>query len=103
VTGMTASNSLNIFQDLPDYITLESQPQRNVFVARNPDGSEVQVATLFDQNREDVPLDQMDEDLIWAAIDGEDRRFEEHGGVDIPSVVRAGIGYITGDDKGGAS
>ena len=103
VTGMTASNSLNIFQDLPDYITIESQPQRNEFWARNADGTEVKVADLFNQNREDVLLENMDQDLIWAAIDGEDRRFEEHGGVDIPSVARAAIGYLTDDDAGGAS
>ena len=103
VTGMTAANSVNVFNDLPEHITLESQPQRNQFIAYEADGTEVHVADLFDQNREDVPLEKMDEDLIWAAIDGEDRRFYEHGGVDIPSVARAAIGQITGNDAGGAS
>ena len=37
-------------------------------------------------------------------IDGEDRRFCTHGGVDIPSVIRAAIGQVSGaDGSGGAS
>lgn len=104
VTGMTASNSLNVFQDLPDYITIAEQRQRNTIVARAADGvTEIPIADIFDQNREEVTLDQMDEDLQWAAIDGEDRRFYEHGGVDVPSVIRAAIGQATKTSESGAS
>lgn len=104
VTGMTASNSLSVFQDLPDYITIDEQRQRNTIVAMGIDGvTEIKIADIFDQNREEIPLDAMDEDLLWAAIDGEDRRFYEHGGVDVPSVIRAAIGQATGTSESGAS
>lgn len=103
VTGMTASNSLSVFQDLPDYITIDEQRQRNTIVAVNAAGQDVPIADIFDQNREEIPLEQMDEDLQWAAIDGEDRRFYEHGGVDVPSVIRAAIGQATGTSESGAS
>ncbi|TPX03287.1 hypothetical protein FJ656_17965, partial [Schumannella luteola] len=104
VTGMTANNSINVFQDLPDYIEITSQHQRNTFVAVNPaDGTEITVADYYDQNREEVSLDSIDDDLKWAAIDGEDRRFYEHGGVDVPSLVRAAIGQATGTSESGAS
>src|SRR5690606_35898628 len=83
VTGMTANNSINVFQELPDYIELTSQHQRITFVAYDAEGNEIESADYYDQNREEVTLDQIDEDLKWAAIDGEDRRFHEHGGVDL--------------------
>lgn len=104
VTGMTASNSLSVFQDLPDYITIDEQRQRNSLIVMAIDGTtEIPIADIFDQNREEIPLEQMDEDLLWAAIDGEDRRFYEHGGVDVPSVIRAAIGQATNTSDSGAS
>ncbi|MFT4030102.1 MAG: transglycosylase domain-containing protein [Protaetiibacter sp.] len=103
VTGMTANNSINVFQELPDYIEIEAQHQLNTFVAVNTDGTEVKIADYYDQNREEVSLDEIDEDLKWAAIDGEDRRFYEHGGVDVPSLIRAAIGQATGTSESGAS
>ena len=63
VTGITASNSIGVFQSLPDYITIDDQHQRNEFVAINGKGEEVHIATIFDQNREEIPLEEMDEDL----------------------------------------
>ena len=103
VTGMTASNSMSVFQDLPDYITIDEQRQLNTLWAKDSAGNDVKIADIFDQNREEVALDKMDEDLLWAAIDGEDRRFYEHGGVDVPSVIRAAIGQATGTSESGAS
>ncbi len=103
VTGMTANNSISVFQELPDYITIDKQHERNTIALANADGSIVPVATWFDQNREEVTLDQIDEDLKWAAIDGEDRRFYEHGGVDMPSLIRAALGQATGTSASGAS
>lgn len=103
VTGMTANNSISVFHDLPDYIEITTQNQRNTFVAYAADGTEVAIADYYDQNREEVTLDQIDEDLRWAAIDGEDRRFAEHGGVDMPSLVRAALGQLTETSSSGAS
>jgi membrane peptidoglycan carboxypeptidase len=105
VTGMTANNSIGIFSSLPDYIELDSQHQVNQIVAMSADGvTEIKIAEVYDQNREEVTLDQISEHLQNAAIDGEDRRFRTHGGVDIPSVIRAAIGQVSGaDGSGGAS
>jgi membrane peptidoglycan carboxypeptidase len=111
VTGVTANSTVGIFNSLPEYIKFDSGSQQNTIAVRNyaqpdetaPDAYTV-VATLYDQNREEVPLDQISEYLQCAAISGEDRRFYEHGGVDMPSLVRAAIGQVTGDDQaGGAS
>ena len=103
MTGITANNTIGIFESLPDYIELNAGHQQNPIVATNPDGSIFPIATIFDQNREEVELNQMSDYLKWAAIAGEDRRFKDHGGVDIPSVIRAAVGQASGNDAGGAS
>jgi membrane peptidoglycan carboxypeptidase len=111
VTGITASNTVGIFNALPEYIALDSGSQQNTIAVRNPDQPDetaadayTVVATLYDQNRQEIALDQMSEFVTCAAIAGEDKRFYEHGGVDMPSLVRAAIGQVSGDqDAGGAS
>lgn len=111
VTGITANSTVGIFNSLPEYIQLDPGSQQNQIVVRNarqPDETAadayITVATLYRQNREEVPLDQISPYLQCAAVAGEDRRFYEHGGVDAPSLVRAAIGQITDDDgAGGAS
>lgn len=111
VTGVTASNTVGIFNALPEYIELDPGSQQNTIAVRNsaqpdldaPDAF-TPVATIYKQNREEKSLDEISDYLECAAIAGEDRRFYEHGGVDVPSLVRAAIGQVTGDDgAGGAS
>jgi membrane peptidoglycan carboxypeptidase len=103
VTGMTAANTLGIFEALPEYMVIARQSQLDEIVAKNTDGSDFHIATVFDQNRETVPLDEMSDYVKYAAVAGEDRRFYDHGGVDVPSVVRAAIGQATGSSASGAS
>jgi len=106
VTGITANNTVGIFNSLPEYIQLDSGAQQNTIAVVNPDdpGTYIDVATIYKQNREEVPLDQISDYLECAAVAGEDRRFYEHGGVDMPSLIRAAVGQVTGDDgAGGAS
>ncbi|MCU1416321.1 MAG: hypothetical protein JWP32_495 [Schumannella sp.] len=100
VTGITANNTIGIFESLPEYIQLNAGHQQNEIVALDKNGNYFHIATIFDQNREEVDLDQMSDYLKWAAIAGEDRRFKDHGGVDVPSVIRAAVG---GGNSGGAS
>ncbi|TPW73470.1 transglycosylase domain-containing protein [Schumannella sp. 10F1B-5-1] len=104
VTGMTASSTIGIFEGLPDYITLGQQKQQNEIYINATDGTPVKIATVYDQNRQEVKLDQMSKYLKDAAIAGEDARFYEHGGVDLQSLLRAGFGYVTGTgDTGGST
>ncbi len=103
VTGMTANNTIGIFESLPEYLVIGNQHQQNEIVAKNQDGTDFHIATVYDQNREELSLDEMSDFLKFAAVAGEDRRFYDHGGVDVPSVVRAAIGNVTGTSGSGAS
>ncbi len=104
VTGMTASSTIGIFESLPDFIELGTQRQQNEIYLTDAAGTPIRIATIYDQNRQEIPLAEMSPFLQEGAIAGEDRRFWEHGGVDVQSVVRAAIGSATSSEgTGGAS
>lgn len=54
-------------------------------------------------NREEATFDELPEDLVNAFVAIEDERFWTHNGIDLRSIVRAGIGVLTGDNRGGGS
>ena len=102
VTGSAAKGTIGIFEDLPDYITISSQAQRNEIYAKRG-GKDVQIATVFNQNRQDVGWDDVSGFIKDAAVAGEDRRFYSHGGIDLQSFARAGMGYLTHTGSTGGS
>ena len=93
VVSRTANFSVSYFDSLPDYLTLDKQSQRNTIYA-NRDGQPVPIATIYDQNREVVGWDAISQYIKDATVAGEDRRFYEHGGIDVQSIVRAAVGNI---------
>lgn len=107
VTGMAASNTIGIFESLPEYIEVGALNQRNTLYAQNtsdPDEGYTAIATVYAQNREEVAWGQVSDSIKKATLAGEDRRFYEHNGVDVQSVVRAALGNLTsGDIESGAS
>jgi membrane peptidoglycan carboxypeptidase len=102
VTGITATSTIGIFDSLPDFIEIGQQPQQNKIVALNGK-KKVVIATIYDQNREEVKYDQISKFALDATVAGEDVRFFEHGGVDIASVIRAAVTNAVSSDKSGAS
>ena len=108
VTGVTATNTIGIFDSLPEFIEIGEQPQKNEIFAINgvnADGSfsYEQIAQVYDQNREEVTAEEVSPFLRDATIAGEDRRFHEHGGVDLQGVLRAAVGNLAGTSQSGAS
>jgi len=104
VTGMAATTSVDVFENLPNYIEINQQQERNRIFATNDAGEAVQIATIFRQNREEVAWDQISDFAKGAAVSGEDRRYFEHGGVEVSSLVRALIGNVAaGEVTSGAS
>ncbi|MET4782482.1 transglycosylase domain-containing protein [Glaciihabitans sp. UYNi722] len=93
VASRGANASIGYFNDLPDYITLGQLPQRNTIFA-NRDGQPVPIASIYDQNRQEVAWDGVSQFLKDATVAGEDRRFYEHGGIDPQSIVRAAAGNV---------
>jgi membrane peptidoglycan carboxypeptidase len=105
VAGVTTTSTIGVFESLPEYIEIGDLPQRNELYGYE-NGKPVQFATVYDQNREELDYGQISDQLKNAAIDGEDKRFWQHGGVDLTSLVRAGVGSLAGGglgDSGGGS
>jgi len=103
MVGLTASQTAGIFQHLPGSIKIGQLPQRNRIFANGPTGP-VQVATVYDQNREEDSWDQISPYLKDAAIDGEDKDYYSHGGVDLAAIVRAAANNVgSGAVQSGAS
>ena len=107
VASVGANSAIGVFDALPEFIEVGEQAQKNTLWAYNtndPADGYTKIAEVYFQDREEVSLDDMSPHLINAAIAGEDRRFYEHTGVDINSVVRAALGNVlSGDIESGAS
>ena len=103
VASMTARSSIGVFEALPAYMEISEQSQRNVLWGKR-DGAYVPFAEIYKQNRQEVEWDQVSPLIRDALIAGEDRRFYEHGGVDVQSVIRAALGNLSSNEIGsGAS
>lgn len=78
-----------------------SLPQRSIMYAAD---GKTEIATFYSQNRTVVPIKDISQDMIHAVIAREDRRFFEHGGVDIHGVIRAFLStYVAGAGMQGGS
>ncbi|MCU1444194.1 MAG: Penicillin-binding protein, partial [Cryobacterium sp.] len=81
VTGMAATNTINVFENLPEYLKIDQLSQKSNIYATQSDGTPVLLASFYDQNRVEVPWEEISQYVKDAAIAGEDPRFYEHGGV----------------------
>jgi membrane peptidoglycan carboxypeptidase len=102
VTSSAAKGAIGIFDNLPDYIQIGGQSQRNEIFAQRA-GAPVPIATVYDQNRQEVAWDGVSQFVKDAAVAGEDRRFYQHGGVDLQSLARASVGFVTKTGTTGGS
>jgi membrane peptidoglycan carboxypeptidase len=102
VTSVVVKSGVGIFNNLPSYITIGTQSQQNRIFATQG-GQPVQIATIFKQNREEVSWGDISSWVKDAAVDGEDRRFYQHGGIDPTGITRALLVGLTGGSQQGAS
>ncbi|QBI52042.1 penicillin-binding protein [Streptomonospora litoralis] len=87
------------FLDLPHDIhrLRPAQPTRIL----DADGGTI--AEIADKRRDPVPLEEVSPVMAEAVIAIEDRRFYEHGGLDLRSVFRAAVRTAQGDLQGGST
>ncbi|MFJ4296248.1 transglycosylase domain-containing protein [Curtobacterium sp. NPDC089689] len=101
LAGFGTSSAIDAFSSLPEYIEVGELPSRNeVWAYRG--GKPVHLADVFDRNREQLPYDRISDTLKHAAVDGEDKRFWHHGGVDATSLVRSVVSVAAKQGKGGS-
>nr|WP_231369244.1 transglycosylase domain-containing protein [Frigoribacterium sp. CG_9.8] len=102
VTSQLTNNVAGLFGNLPDYVKIGNQSQRNVLYGLRG-GVQVPFAQVFDQNRQEVAWDAVSPFAKDALVAAEDVRFYSHGGVDLAGIARAAINNATGNDLQGAS
>ena len=107
VSGVGTNSAAGVYNALPEFIELGEQAQKNTLWAQrtnNPDDGYVRIAEVYWQDREEIALTDMSPYLLYAAVAGEDRRFFDHTGVDVNSVIRAALGNVlSGGIESGAS
>jgi membrane peptidoglycan carboxypeptidase len=83
--GVTTRDVIKSFENLPDALSTPPLPQRSLILAS--DGS--LLATLYYQNRVEVPLTSISPYMRQATVAIEDSRFLDHHGVDLRGILRS--------------
>jgi len=100
LSGAALRNVIVEFQNLPAALTTPPLPERTRILAN--DGT--LVASIFDENRVEIPLQAVSPLMQQAMIAVEDSRFFEHSGFDLRGLVRAFFANATaGEVKQGGS
>jgi penicillin-binding protein 1A len=79
-------------KDLPDYESLSKYEPPVMTRVHAHDGS--LIAEYARERRIFVPINTVPKGIIAAFLSAEDRRFYEHGGLDMTGIVRAGVKYL---------
>ena len=104
MTSLAAGNAVTLFENLPGYLDVTQIPEKSTIWATQSDGTQVALASFYSENREAVAGDAISQFAKDAAVDGEDPRFFEHGGIDLQGTIRAMVmNVIGGDVQGGSS
>jgi len=92
--------TIEVFNDLPTELERKPLPQTSTIYAS--DGKTI-LARFYDQNRTDVPLSKISLPMQQAMVSIEDKRFYQHGGIDVEGTIRALVNNATSSDTQGAS
>ena len=103
VAGVTGSQALTIFDNLPNSLTPGAPMEPTTIYANGADGKPFQYAKFYDQNRVPVSFDQVSPLLYDAILSSEDKSFYEHGGVNLGATVKAVVDNVRGTSSRGAS
>ncbi len=95
VLGIGAKSLSHSVEDLPANLRTQPLAQQTKIV----DQSGTTVATLYDQNRINVPLSQISRKMVKSIVAIEDYRYYQHGALDLKGTLRA---LVTNQASGGA-
>ncbi len=101
--GIVASGTIGMFENLPSYLEIGELSQKSNIYATRSDGTVVQLASFYDQNRVEVGWESISQYVKDAAVAGEDPRFYQHGGVDLQGTMRAAVTTASGGETQGGS
>ena len=94
VVGVAARDVARSMDSLPAELAVEPLAQKTKIVDRRGN----LIASLYDENRVNVPLTQVSRTMVKAIVAIEDYRFYEHGALDLRGTLRA---LVTNQAQGG--
>lgn len=94
VLGVGARQVSEAMDNLPAELETDPLPQKTTLL--DADGNTI--ATLYDENRVNVSLNQISRTMVKAIVAIEDYRFYEHGALDLKGTLRA---FITNQANAG--
>ena len=94
VLGIGARNVADTMDSLPAELETEPLAQKTRIV----DSEGNVIASLYDENRINVPLNQISRTMVKAIVAIEDYRFYQHGALDLKGTLRA---LVTNQASGG--
>lgn len=101
MSGLAAKAGAETFDKLPSELTVKRAPQISYVYASD---GKTPLATMYDENRRDVPLKDVSPVMQKAMIAAEDHDFYRHNGVDVKGVARAFVANNSaGSTQQGAS
>ncbi|MGN9910679.1 penicillin-binding protein [Phytohabitans sp. LJ34] len=86
MSGLAAKAGAETFDRLPSELTVKRSPQMTYVYASD---NKTLIATMYDENRRDVPLKDVAPIMQEAIIAAEDHTFRTHNGVDAKGIARA--------------
>ncbi len=98
-TSTLTDTGVRLFDEVPADLEQVTLSEKSVIHAA--DGTVL--ATFYSENRIVVPLDQISVHMRNAVVATEDRRFYQHGGVDLQGMTRALMKNLTSDELEGGS
>jgi membrane peptidoglycan carboxypeptidase len=94
VLGIASKSLSHTVESLPAELRTQPLAQQTKIV--DPEGQTV--ATLYDENRINVPLSQISRKMVMSILAIEDYRFYQHGALDLKGTLRA---LVTNQSSGG--
>jgi len=103
VSGYAASGAIKMFDNMPSYLKPAKLMLPTKIYKKNAEGKNVLMAQFFDQNRIPVEFDDVATVMYEAILASEDKKFYEHGGVDLLGTIKALAGNASGSSTRGGS
>ncbi|SCG58862.1 penicillin-binding protein [Micromonospora coxensis] len=96
MSGLAAKAGAETFGALPKELTVARAPQISYLLASD---GKTPLATMYDENRRDVKLEDIAPVMRDAIIAAEDHDFYKHNGVDLNGVARAFVNNQSGTNS----
>ncbi|MFJ4222684.1 transglycosylase domain-containing protein [Microbacterium sp. NPDC089695] len=103
MTGIAGSQALTIFEKLPAKLDVTAPMEQSTIYATKSDGTSVELASFYEQNRIPVTFEQINPVVYDAILASEDKDFYSHGGVNVGATAKALVDNLRGTSDRGAS